>query len=74
MRFYSHNPSRASYHRHWSDLEIELTLDGVRRYKRIRQAIQGRATFRVIVVLPVHPDGTFEDSAAVRYIMKWCAP
>jgi len=27
--------------------------------------------FRVIVILPIHPEGTYKDSAAIRYIMKW---
>jgi len=27
--------------------------------------------FRVVVVLPVHPEGTYKDSIAIRYIMKW---
>jgi len=46
--------------------------------KRIRQAILEKRekklefpNFRIVVVLPVHPEGTYKDSAAIRYIMKW---
>lgn len=46
--------------------------------KRLREAIYAKRyrslpfpNFRVVVVLPVHPEGTYKDSAAIRYIMKW---
>jgi len=53
--------------------EIGTTL-----VRRIRRAIQEKKAknlpfpdFRVVVVLPVHPEGTYKDSAAIRYIMKF---
>lgn len=45
---------------------------------RIRKAVKEKKeknmpypNFRVIVILPIHPEGTYKDSAAIRYIMKW---
>jgi len=34
------------------------------------RAIQNQEMFRIVVLLPVHPDGTFKDSASTRWIMK----
>jgi len=51
---------------------------GMALLKRIRRAIIEKQSknkpfpdFRVIVILPIHPEGTYKDSAAIRYIMKW---
>lgn len=38
---------------------------------RIQRAIDNNEMFRVIIILPVHPEGTFRDDAGIRYIMKW---
>eukprot|EP01102_Stenamoeba_stenopodia_P018021 TRINITY_DN6556_c0_g2_i1.p1 TRINITY_DN6556_c0_g2~~TRINITY_DN6556_c0_g2_i1.p1 ORF type:complete len:1330 (+),score=341.95 TRINITY_DN6556_c0_g2_i1:180-4169(+) len=38
---------------------------------RIKKAIQNQEMFRIVILLPVHPDGTFKDSASTRWIMKW---
>ncbi len=32
--------------------------------------IREQQTFRVIILVPVHPEGTFKDNPGVRYIMK----
>src|SRR5690606_25092740 len=37
---------------------------------RIRRAILNKEKFRVIVILPIHPDGSL-DASSVRYILKW---
>eukprot|EP01094_Clydonella_sp_ATCC50884_P025320 TRINITY_DN660_c1_g1_i1.p1 TRINITY_DN660_c1_g1~~TRINITY_DN660_c1_g1_i1.p1 ORF type:complete len:818 (+),score=198.65 TRINITY_DN660_c1_g1_i1:184-2454(+) len=39
--------------------------------KRVTRAIESCEVFRVIVVVPVYPEGTFKESASIRYIMKW---
>jgi phospholipase D1/2 len=38
---------------------------------RLRKAIEAREKFRVIVVLPVHPDGHYKENSSVRCIMHW---
>jgi len=45
---------------------IALTL-----LNRIRKAINNKEDFRVVVVIPAHPDGAYKDSASVRLIMKF---
>lgn len=42
-------------------------------YNRIRKAVLEGKVFRVIVLLPVHPDGTYATSAAVRNIMRYAS-
>jgi len=39
-------------------------------YQRVATAVKSKSVFRVIIVLPLHPDGTFQTSAAVRNIMR----
>ncbi len=60
---------------HFTDIVLYVTgvenLIARALLERLRVAIRHRAVFRVVVLLPVHPDGTFEDSASVRYLMKW---
>jgi len=38
---------------------------------RIKRAIVQNQIFRVVIIVPVHPDGTWKDSEAVRYVMRW---
>lgn len=38
---------------------------------KIRQAIINGTNFKVIVLLPIHPDSNFRTVAATRYVMKW---
>jgi hypothetical protein len=38
---------------------------------RIARAWKENAKFRVIVVLPVHPEGNLADEYSLVYIMKW---
>lgn len=40
-------------------------------FERIRKAVVNGEVFRVVVILPVHPDGTYATSASVRNIMRW---
>eukprot|EP01097_Dermamoeba_algensis_P008446 TRINITY_DN5641_c0_g1_i10.p1 TRINITY_DN5641_c0_g1~~TRINITY_DN5641_c0_g1_i10.p1 ORF type:complete len:765 (-),score=221.57 TRINITY_DN5641_c0_g1_i10:921-3182(-) len=37
---------------------------------KIRRAHKRKQVFRVIIVIPVHPDSPWEDNPATRYIMK----
>lgn len=37
---------------------------------RIRKAVREQAKFRVVVIVPVHPEGTWRDNPNVRYIMR----
>eukprot|EP00127_Corallochytrium_limacisporum_P003516 Clim_evm144s149 gene=Clim_evmTU144s149 len=37
--------------------------------KRISRAIENDQDFKVVVVVPIYPEGTFEKDVAVRYIM-----
>ncbi|PRP76312.1 phospholipase D1 [Planoprotostelium fungivorum] len=39
--------------------------------KRIIRAIREGQVFRVFVLIPVLPDGVYEENAGIRYIMKW---
>lgn len=38
---------------------------------KIKKAIAENRVFRVIVIVPVHPEGGYKDTATVRYIMGW---
>jgi hypothetical protein len=40
-------------------------------FERIRKAVVNGEVFRVVVILPVHPDGTYATSASVRNIMRY---
>ncbi len=37
---------------------------------RLRKTIREEAVFRVVVIVPVHPEGTWRDNPSVRYIMR----
>jgi len=63
---------------------ISNTANGVKNeigthlIARLRRAIMEKRAkgltspdFRVVVILPIHPEGTYKNSAAIRYIMKW---
>lgn len=39
--------------------------------KRILYAISNSQIFRVIFVLPLIPDGVYEENAGIRYVMHW---
>eukprot|EP01124_Arcella_intermedia_P031282 TRINITY_DN7024_c0_g2_i1.p1 TRINITY_DN7024_c0_g2~~TRINITY_DN7024_c0_g2_i1.p1 ORF type:complete len:446 (-),score=107.75 TRINITY_DN7024_c0_g2_i1:67-1236(-) len=39
--------------------------------ERIKKAIEENAKFKIIIILPVHPEGTFKDDAGIRYVMNW---
>eukprot|EP01104_Vermistella_antarctica_P020353 TRINITY_DN8681_c0_g1_i1.p1 TRINITY_DN8681_c0_g1~~TRINITY_DN8681_c0_g1_i1.p1 ORF type:complete len:1537 (+),score=341.51 TRINITY_DN8681_c0_g1_i1:99-4709(+) len=55
----------------------ELPLHGVQNrvahalIERIAKAIESNQTFRVVVVLPLHPEGDFEVDPALRAIMHY---
>ena len=38
---------------------------------KVRAAVREKRTFRVIVIVPVHPEGGYKDTMTVRYIMGW---
>ena len=38
---------------------------------KIFSAVRQNRTFRVIVIVPVHPEGNYQTGATVRYIMGW---
>lgn len=44
---------------------------GVELLRRIRRAIRKKETFRVYIMLPIQPDGVFEEEATMRGLMHW---
>jgi phospholipase D1/2 len=40
-------------------------------FQQIQSKIEKNKPFRVIVVLPYHPDSNYVSSAAARFVMKW---
>lgn len=46
--------------------EVALAL-----MKKIRNAIQSKQTFRIAIIVPVHPEGSFAADAAIRYVMHF---
>jgi len=39
--------------------------------RRVAAAIKGHEAFRVVIVLPQHPEGSYLESATVRYLMHF---
>jgi phospholipase D1/2 len=46
-------------------------LVAVELLRRIKRAIRKKETFRVYIMLPIQPDGVFEEEASVRGLMHW---
>lgn len=40
-------------------------------YEKLVEKIEAKDTFRVIIVLPVHPEGGYKDDASTRFIMNF---
>eukprot|EP01117_Protostelium_nocturnum_P008862 TRINITY_DN3176_c0_g1_i5.p1 TRINITY_DN3176_c0_g1~~TRINITY_DN3176_c0_g1_i5.p1 ORF type:complete len:374 (+),score=84.44 TRINITY_DN3176_c0_g1_i5:898-2019(+) len=38
---------------------------------RVARAIREESNFKIIVVMPVVPEGVYEETASIRYIMRW---
>jgi len=52
--------------------KLSKCYEAVDQLIRIRsRAVRQNKVFRIIIVLPVHPEGTFKDDAGIRFIMKW---
>lgn len=39
--------------------------------KKVFDAAEAGRVFRVIIIVPVHPEGSYKEGATVRYIMGW---
>jgi phospholipase D1/2 len=46
--------------------EVALAL-----LNKIRSAIKENRTFRIAVIIPVHPEGAFSEDAAIRFVMHF---
>jgi len=60
--FISSNASKTGF--------VENTISKALLDKVCKAAEQGK-TFKIIVIVPVHPEGGYKDTATVRYIMGW---
>jgi phospholipase D1/2 len=38
---------------------------------RLSRAIRAKDVFRVIIIVPCHPDGRFADNATIQQVMRW---